>query len=96
MAGSIENLVYLHSQLPANSTWSASGLSKSHIPVMLTALALGGNIRVGLEDNIYYSHGVLAESNRQLAERAVRIVEAAGFEPATPAEAREMLGIAAR
>ena len=60
-------------QLPANATWSASGLSKSYIPVMLTALALGGNIRVGLEDNAYYSHGVLAESNRQLVERAVRI-----------------------
>lgn len=93
MAGTIENLVYLHSQLPANATWSASGLSKSHIPVMLTALALGGNIRVGLEDNVYYSHGVLAESNRQLVERAVRITQAAGFEVATPAEARQILGL---
>ena len=93
MAGTIENLVYLHSQLPANATWSASGLSKSHIPVMLTALALGGNIRVGLEDNVYYSHGVLAESNRQLVERAVRITQAAGFEVATSAEARQILGL---
>ena len=93
MAGTIENLVYLHSQLPANATWSASGLSKSHIPVMLTALALGGNIRVGLEDNVYYSHGVLAESNRQLVERAVRITQAAGFEVATSAKARQILGL---
>ena len=93
MAGTIENLVYLHSQLPANATWSASGLSKSHIPVMLTALALGGNIRVGLEDNVYYSHGVLAKSNRQLVERAVRITQAAGFEVATSTEARQILGL---
>lgn len=93
MAGTIENLVYVHSQLPEGSTWSASGLSKAHIPVMLAALALGGNIRVGLEDNVYYSHGVLAKSNRQLVERAVGIVEAAGFKVATPAEAREILGL---
>ena len=93
MAGTIENLVYIHSQLPEGSTWSASGLSKAHIPVMLAALALGGHVRVGLEDNIYYSHGVLAESNQQLVERAANIIKAAGYEIATPDEAREILGL---
>ena len=93
MAGTVENLVYLHSQLPEGSTWSASGLSKAHIPVMLTALALGGHIRVGLEDNVYYSHGILAKSNSQLVQRAAEIIRAAGFGIATPDEARKILGI---
>ena len=93
MAGTVENLVYLHSQLPEGSTWSASGLSKAHIPVMLTALALGGHIRVGLEDNVYYSHGILAKSNSQLVQRAAEIIRAAGFGTATPDEARKILGI---
>ena len=93
MAGTVENLVYIQSQLPTGSTWSASGLSKAHIPVMLTALALGGNVRVGLEDNIYYSHGVLAESNKQLVERAARVIKAAGYEVANTKEARDILGI---
>ena len=93
MAGTIENLVYAHSLLSEGSTWSASGLSKCHIPVMLATLALGGHVRVGLEDNVYYSKGVLADSNAQLVARAAEIIKASGFEVATPDEAREILGI---
>lgn len=93
MAGTVENLVYAHSQLPEGCTWSSSGLNKSHIPVMLTTLALGGHVRVGLEDNIHYSKGVLAESNAQLVARAASIIKAAGYEVATVDEAREILGI---
>ncbi|MBR2562848.1 MAG: 3-keto-5-aminohexanoate cleavage protein, partial [Eubacterium sp.] len=66
MAGTIANLVYVQSQIPEGSTWSASGLSKAHVPVLLAALAMGGHVRVGLEDNLYYTRGVLAESNAQL------------------------------
>ncbi len=61
---------------------------------MYAALALGGNIRVGLEDNVYYSKGVPA-TNVMLVERAVQAVKVFGKEPATPAEAREILGIPA-
>ena len=93
MAATIENLVYLHSQLPEDATWSASGLSAGHIPVMLATLALGGNVRVGLEDNIYYEKGVLAKSNAQLVARAGNIIESAGMQIATPDEARKILGI---
>ncbi len=93
MAGTVDNLVYLHSQLPEGSTWSASGLSRAHIPVMLAALALGGHVRVGLEDNLYYSRGVLASSNAQLVERAAELICAAGMEVATPDEARQLLGL---
>ncbi len=93
MAATVSNLAYIHSQLPAGSTWSASGLSKDHIPILLATLALGGHVRVGLEDNIYYSKGVLAKSNAQLVERAAQIIRSAGMEPATPDEARKILGI---
>lgn len=96
MAGTIENLVYAHAQLPKNCTWSASGLSKCHIPIMLATLAMGGHVRVGLEDNVYYAKGVLAESNAQLVERAANIIRAAGYEVATVEEAREILGIQAK
>ena len=55
MEGSVENLVYLKNQLPEGSTWSATGISRSHMPILLAALALGGHVRVGLEDNVYYA-----------------------------------------
>ncbi|MCI6012706.1 MAG: 3-keto-5-aminohexanoate cleavage protein [Firmicutes bacterium] len=93
MAGTVENLVYLKNQLPEGSTWSATGISRSHMPILLATLALGGHVRVGLEDNVYYSKGVLAESNAQLVRRAASIIREAGYEVATPAEAREILGI---
>jgi 3-keto-5-aminohexanoate cleavage enzyme len=56
-------------------------------------VALGGNVRVGLEDNVYYGRGELASGNAQLVERAVRIIHDLGREVATPEEAREMLGM---
>ena len=93
MAGTIENLVYLPSQLPEGSTWSASGLREHQVPVLLTTLALGGHVRVGLEDNIYYEKGVLAKSNAQLVSRAADIMKSAGMRPATPQEARTILGL---
>lgn len=96
MPGTIENLVYLRNQLPEGCTWSASGISKSHVPVMLAALAMGGHVRVGLEDNTYFAKGVLAESNAQLVKRAANIIREAGFEVATPDEARDILGIPKR
>ena len=93
MAATIENLTFIHSQLPNGSTWSASGLSKAHIPIMLATLALGGNVRVGLEDNLYYAHDILAKSNAQLVERAAQIIHAAGYDVATPEDARNMLNL---
>lgn len=92
MPATVENLQYLVSKIPAGSTWSAFGVGKDHLPIMFAALALGGNIRVGLEDNVWYKKGVHA-SNVSLVERAVRAVEVFGKKPATPAEAREILGI---
>ncbi len=92
MEASVKNLQFLHEMLPANSTWSAFGLGKNHLPIMYTTLALGGHIRVGLEDNVFFSKGVLA-TNVSLVERAVRVVREFGKEAATPAEARQILSI---
>ena len=92
MPATVENLQYLVSKIPAGSTWSAFGVGKGHLPILFAALALGGNVRVGLEDNVWYSKGVHA-SNVSLVERAVAAVKVFGKEPATPAEAREILGI---
>ncbi|QDR80280.1 3-keto-5-aminohexanoate cleavage protein [Sporomusa termitida] len=93
MESTVENLQYLVRHMPENSKWSAFGIGKGHLPIMYAALALGADgIRVGLEDNVMYSKGVKA-SNVMLVERAIRVVKEFGKEIATPAEAREMLGI---
>ena len=61
--------------------------------MMLAAVAMGGHLRVGMEDNIMWSAGVLAESNAQLVKRAADIIRIAGNEVATPADEREILGL---
>jgi uncharacterized protein (DUF849 family) len=73
--------------------WSAFGISRHQFPMVAQAAVLGGNVRVGLEDNLYLSRGVLAESNAQLVERAVRIVGELGLEVASPSQARSQLGL---
>lgn len=97
MPATVENLLYLVGKIPAGSTWSAFGVGKGHLPILFASLALGGHVRVGLEDNVVYGFGedgkkILA-TNHMLVERAVGAVRAYGNQPATPAEAREMLGI---
>lgn len=92
MEASVENLLILKNKLPKDATWSAFGIGKGHLPIMYATLALGGHIRVGLEDNVYYRKGELA-SNVSLVERAVRAVENFGKEVASPREAREILGL---
>lgn len=89
----IENLVYLKSLLPENSTWSAFGIGKMHLPIQYATLALGGHTRVGMEDNVYYSKGVLAKSNADFVARTVRIAKELGRETASPDEARKILGL---
>ena len=92
MEATPENLVTMLRYLPEGSTWSAFGTGRQHMPILYAALAMGGHIRVGLEDNVYYSRGVKA-TNVMLVERAVKAVELYGKRPATAAEARELLGI---
>ena len=70
------------------------GISRCGWKMIATALVLGGNIRAGLEDNLYVGRGKLAPSNAALVEKAAHIIEVLGDQVATPAEAREILGIA--
>jgi len=74
--------------------FNVSGIGPAQLPATTHALLLGGHIRVGLEDNLYYARGQLA-TNLQLVERAVRIIRELGLEVATPAEARELIGLPA-
>ena len=76
-----------------NFTWSAIGAGRFQMPICSVALAMGGHVRVGLEDNLYLSKGVLAKSNAELVEKIVRIMRELGLEPASPAEARAILGL---
>ena len=73
--------------------WSAFGAGRAEFPICTQALFLGGNVRVGLEDNLYVSKGVLAKSNAELVEKMRRIMGEFGYEAMTPSEAREMFGI---
>ncbi|WP_339251696.1 3-keto-5-aminohexanoate cleavage protein [Sporosarcina sp. FSL W8-0480] len=93
MKATIDNLLHLKNLLPKNSTWSAFGIGKMHLPILYATLALGGHIRVGMEDNIFYAKDQLAKSNVEFVERAKRIIKELGKEVATPDEARDILGL---
>lgn len=89
----VEDLIMLKNRIPEGSTWAAAGIGRGHVPIMMATISMGGHLRVGLEDNVYYSKGVLAENNAQLVSRAKRLIEEAGYETATPEEARKILGL---
>jgi uncharacterized protein (DUF849 family) len=85
-----ETMIYLRDLLPREAIWAGFGIARMEMPMVAQAVLLGGNVRVGLEDNLYLSRGVFA-SNGQLVERARSIIEYMGNEVATPDETREML-----
>lgn len=85
-------MLYMKDLLPPDALWGALGIGRMQMPVVAQSALLGTNVRVGLEDNLYLSKGVFAR-NGQLVERARGIVEGLGYELATPAEARSMLGL---
>jgi 3-keto-5-aminohexanoate cleavage enzyme len=93
MDATVENLVYIRNLLPPDSTWTAFGIGKAHLPILYSSLALGGHIRVGMEDNIFYGKGRLAKSNVEFVERAKRIIAEIGKEVATPDETRKILNL---
>jgi uncharacterized protein (DUF849 family) len=92
-SASPETLLYARSLLPAGAQWSAFGIGRFEFPIVAQAWLAGGHVRVGLEDNIYISKGVLAQSNAQLVARARDIVVSLGGEIATTREARAQLGL---
>ena len=79
--------------LPEGAHWAAFGISRDQLRLAGLSILSGGHVRTGLEDNLYLRKGELAPSNAVLVEQAVTLVEMFGCEPATPAEAREILNL---
>jgi uncharacterized protein (DUF849 family) len=88
-----ETLFYARSLLPPGAVWSAFGIGRAEFPMLAQTWLLGGHVRVGLEDNIYLSKGVLARSNAELVAKARRILDDLGATIATPDEARAIIGL---
>ncbi|MFJ5622538.1 3-keto-5-aminohexanoate cleavage protein [Peribacillus loiseleuriae] len=82
-----ETILYMRDKLPQNAHWSAFGIGRYQMPIAIQSMLLGGNIRVGLEDNLYLDKGVFA-TNGQLVDKVVTIMEGLGTKPMTPQEAR--------
>jgi 3-keto-5-aminohexanoate cleavage enzyme len=95
MSGDARNLVHLVSLLPPDAHWGVAGIGRFQLPCAMHALVMGGHVRVGFEDNIFYHKGVLAKSNAELVARIGRIAAEVGRPVATPAQARELLSLRA-
>ena len=94
MTATVRDLVIMATSIPADSTWTATGIGKNAWGIAAATIAMGGHVRVGFEDNVYMSKGVLAKSNGEMVERVVQMANLLNREVATPAEAREILGLA--
>ncbi len=90
---SVQGMVHMVECVPPDSMWSVIGVGPHQLTLGVISIIMGGHIRVGFEDNVYYKKGEMAKSNAQLVERIVRIAKELGREIATPAKAREMIGI---
>jgi len=97
MTAEVKNLLFLldicQQHLGNNFTWGALGIGKGHLPIMYASIALGGHLRVGMEDNIYYRKGQLAKSNVEFVERTKRMLAEVDKVIATPDEARQILNL---
>ncbi len=91
-----KHLLHMVEHIPKDATWSVAGIGRHELPLGMIALPLGGHIRVGLEDNIYYSKGILAKGNDELVARIVRLAKELGRDIASPNDARKILGITSR
>lgn len=91
-----DNLAWLVKNIPEDATWTATGIGRHEFPLAAAAIAMGGHVRVGFEDNLYLSKGVLAKSNGELVAKVVRLAKELGREIATPEEARKILSLSPR
>jgi len=89
---SVDMLKVMKDELPGEAVWGGFGISRMQMPIAAAAVAMGGNVRVGLEDNIYLERGVHA-TNAQLVEKVIGIIDRMGARAVTPAEARKKLGL---
>jgi 3-keto-5-aminohexanoate cleavage enzyme len=92
----IKELSHLVSMIPPESPWSVTGIGRNGLAMAATAIILGGHVRVGLEDQIYYERGALARTNAELVRRVVRLATEHGRAIATPTDARRILGLQQR
>lgn len=93
IGGDIRDFTFLRGAIPEGSTYTVAGVGRYEFPLAVLAIIDGGHVRVGFEDNVYLSKGVLAKSNGELVEKVVRLAKELGREIATPAEARQILGL---
>ncbi len=91
--GELDDLMQMIRVIPEGSTWTVAGVGRYELPLAVHGILLGGHVRVGFEDNVYYKKGEKATSNAQLVARIKRLAEELGREVATPDEAREILGL---
>lgn len=96
MTATVRDLVFMVGSIPPGSTWTATGIGKTCWDIVAATIALGGHVRVGFEDNVYMSKGVLAKSNGEMVERVVQMAKLMNREIATPDEARQILGLKPR
>ena len=92
----VDNLCWLVKNIPAGSTWTATGIGRHAFTLAAPAMVMGGNVRVGFEDNLYLERGVLAKSNGELVDKVVRMAKLLGRQVATSDEAREILSLKKR
>lgn len=93
ITGEPRDLLFLVESIPSDATWTVAGVGRFQLPLTAMAIIMGGHVRVGFEDNVFYTKGVPAESNAQFVERVVRLAHELGREVATPDEARKILGL---
>lgn len=93
ISATVRDLSFMADSIPAGSTWTAAGIGKGEFPMAAAAIAMGGHVRVGYEDNVFISKGVLASSNGELVQKVVRISKELGREIANSNEARKILGL---
>ncbi len=96
LRGTPENLLEMKRRLPPNCLCNVSSMGRTQNCITTIGLAMGGNIRVGMEDNVFYQKGELLQNNAQLVARAVRIARELGLEPASSDETRAVLGLRGR
>ncbi len=96
ITGELRDFIFLRGSIPADATYTVAGVGRFEFPLAAAAIIDGGHVRVGFEDNVFLSKGVLAKSNGELVEKVVRIAKEFGREIATPAEARQILGLKPR
>lgn len=93
MPADAETMIYMRDRLPASAQWQGFGIGRNQLPMAMLSALLGGHVRVGMEDNAFISKGVFADSNAQQVRKVRRMLDDLGSTPATPQQARSILGL---